>query len=187
MIDLRKHSKAQSAWIILMMCLYSLSLSHCLPLFLSLSLSLYIYIFIYIYHNCIIIVSQLLVPSVFKLVIKCDEKSFSVLSDNCAMESQMIAEPHVKSLLWTKGNSWPNMTLTKSHALVPPKSLPPWWRHQMETFSAWLALCAGNSPVPVNSRHEGQWRRALMFSLIYTWINDWELRRHRGHYDIIVM
>ena len=23
-----------------------------------------------------------------------------------------------------------------------------WWRHQMETFSAWLALCAGNSPVP---------------------------------------
>ena len=24
----------------------------------------------------------------------------------------------------------------------------PWWRHQMETFSAWLAICAGNSPVP---------------------------------------
>ena len=23
-----------------------------------------------------------------------------------------------------------------------------WWRHQMETFSAWLVLCAGNSPVP---------------------------------------
>ena len=23
-----------------------------------------------------------------------------------------------------------------------------WWRHQMETFSALLALCAGNSPVP---------------------------------------
>ena len=24
----------------------------------------------------------------------------------------------------------------------------PWWRHQMETFSALLAICAGNSPVP---------------------------------------
>ena len=24
----------------------------------------------------------------------------------------------------------------------------PWWRHQMETFSALLAVCAGNSPVP---------------------------------------
>ena len=24
----------------------------------------------------------------------------------------------------------------------------PWWRHQMETFFALLAICAGNSPVP---------------------------------------
>ena len=24
----------------------------------------------------------------------------------------------------------------------------PWWRHQMETFSALLAICAGNLPVP---------------------------------------
>ena len=69
-----------------------------------------------------------------------------------------------------------------------------WWRHLMETFSALLALCAGNSPVPVNSPHKGQWRGALMFSLIYAWINDWvnnreagDLRRQRGHYDVIVM
>ena len=69
-----------------------------------------------------------------------------------------------------------------------------WWRHQMETFSALLALCAGNSPVPVNSRHKGQWRGALMFSLICARINDWvnnreagDLRRHRGHYDVSVM
>ena len=27
-------------------------------------------------------------------------------------------------------------------------SLAPWWLHQMETFSALLAICAGNSPVP---------------------------------------
>ena len=26
--------------------------------------------------------------------------------------------------------------------------LSSWWRHQMETFSALLAICAGNSPVP---------------------------------------
>ena len=25
---------------------------------------------------------------------------------------------------------------------------PAWWRHQMETISALLAICAGNSPVP---------------------------------------
>ena len=64
----------------------------------------------------------------------------------------------------------------------------------METFSALLALCAGNSPVPVNSPHKGQWRGALMFSLICAWINNWvnnheadDLRRRRGHYDVNVM
>ena len=64
----------------------------------------------------------------------------------------------------------------------------------METFSTLLALCAGNSPVLVNSPHKGQWRWALMFSLICVWINDWvnnrevgDLRRHRGHYDVNVM
>ena len=41
-----------------------------------------------------------------------------------------------------------------------------WWRHQMKTFSALLAICAGNSPVTVNSQQKGQWRGALMFSLI---------------------
>ena len=46
----------------------------------------------------------------------------------------------------------------------------------------------------MNSPHKGQWRGALMFSLICVWINDWvsnretgDLRRHRGHYDVIVM
>ena len=67
-----------------------------------------------------------------------------------------------------------------------------WWRHQMETFSAWLVLCAGNSPVPVNSPHKGQWRGALMFSLICMngWVNNREagdLRRYPVHYDVIVM
>ena len=69
-----------------------------------------------------------------------------------------------------------------------------WWRHQMETFSTWLALCAGNSPVPVKSPYKGQWRRALMFSLICVWINGLvynreagDLGHHRGHYDVSVM
>ena len=47
---------------------------------------------------------------------------------------------------------------------------------------------------PVNSPHKGQWRGALMFSLICVWINDsvnngeaGDLRRYRIHYDVIVM
>ena len=58
----------------------------------------------------------------------------------------------------------------------------------METVSALLAICAVNSP------HKGQWRGALMLSLIWTRINGWvnnpeagDLRRHRAHYDVIVM
>ena len=64
----------------------------------------------------------------------------------------------------------------------------------METFSALLAICAGNSPVSGEFPHKGQWRGALMFSLICVWINGWvnnreagDLRRHRVHYDVRVM
>ena len=120
----------------------------------------------------------------------------------------------------------------------------------METFSALLAICAGNSPVtgefpaqmasnaenvldawvnnmgatgpiitthdydviqwkhfpcywpfvqgihwsPVNSPRKGQWRGALMFSLICTWMKGWvnnreagDLRCHCAYYDVTVM
>ena len=47
---------------------------------------------------------------------------------------------------------------------------------------------------PVNSPHKGQWRGALMFSLICAWTNNGaingdasDLRRHRAHYDVTVM
>ena len=70
----------------------------------------------------------------------------------------------------------------------------PWWRHQMETFSALLAICAGNSPVPGEFPTQRPVTRALMFSLICVWINDWvnnreagDLRRYRAHYDVSVM
>ena len=43
----------------------------------------------------------------------------------------------------------------------------PWWRHQMETFSALLALCAGTHRWPVNSLHKGQntWSFDVFFDL----------------------
>ena len=47
---------------------------------------------------------------------------------------------------------------------------------------------------PVNSPHKGQWREALMFSLICARINGWvntgeadDLRRHRNHHDVTVI
>ena len=47
---------------------------------------------------------------------------------------------------------------------------------------------------PVNSPHKGQWRGALVFSLICAWIHVLvnsreavDLRRHRAHFDVFVM
>ena len=47
---------------------------------------------------------------------------------------------------------------------------------------------------PVNSRHKGQWRGVLMFSLICVSINGWvnnreavDLKRYRAHYEVTVM
>ena len=54
-------------------------------------------------------------------------------------------------------------------------------------------LC-GEFTRPGDSPHKGQWRGALMFSLICARMSDWvnnreagDLRRHRGHYDVSVM
>ena len=57
------------------------------------------------------------------------------------------------------------------------------------------ALCGeftGRRWIPCT--HKGQWRGALMFSLICAWINGWvnnrgagDLRHHRAHYDVAEM
>ena len=63
-----------------------------------------------------------------------------------------------------------------------------WWREAMEKFSGLLAFMRGIHRSPVNSPHKGQWRGALMFSFVC--VNNREtgyLRRHRVHYDVIVM
>ena len=59
------------------------------------------------------------------------------------------------------------------------------WKH----FPRNWPFVRGIHRSPVNSSHKGQWRGALMFSLINVWRNDWEnnreagdLRRHRAHF-----
>ena len=64
------------------------------------------------------------------------------------------------------------------------------WNH----FSRYWPFVRGIHQSPANSPHKGQWRGAVMFSLICAWINGWvnnreagDLRRHRSHYDVTVM
>ena len=64
----------------------------------------------------------------------------------------------------------------------------------METFSALLAICAGNSPVtgefPAQRPVTRSFDAFCELCLINDWVNNGEggdLRRHRAHYDVIVM
>ena len=64
------------------------------------------------------------------------------------------------------------------------------WKH----FPLNWSFVLGIHQSPVYSRHKGQWRGSLMFSLICAWINGWvdndaagDLRRHRAHFDVTVM
>ena len=64
------------------------------------------------------------------------------------------------------------------------------WKH----FPRYWPFVWGIHRSPVNSPHKGQWRGALMFSLICAGTNIWanngdagDLRRHRAHNDVIVM
>ena len=64
------------------------------------------------------------------------------------------------------------------------------WKH----FLHYWPFVRGVHRSPVNSLHKGQWRGALMFSLICAWLNSWinngeagDLRRNRAHYDITIM
>ena len=64
------------------------------------------------------------------------------------------------------------------------------WKH----FPRYWAFVRGIHRSLVNSPHKGQWRGAVIFSLICAWRNGLvnnryvgALRRHHGHYDVTVM
>ena len=60
----------------------------------------------------------------------------------------------------------------------------------MEYFPRYWPFVGGNSPVTGEFPRNGQWRGALMFSLICARVNNREagdLRRCRTHYDVTVM
>ena len=59
----------------------------------------------------------------------------------------------------------------------------PWWRHQIDTFSALLAICAKASDAEL-------WCFLWSAPWIKGWVHNREagdLRRNRAHYDVIVM
>ena len=91
--------------------------------------------------------------------------------------------------IFARSSSWMidymerSMSCPKHDDVIKWKQFPRYW-----------SFVRGIYRSPVNSPHKGQWRGALMFSLICVWINGWvnnreagDLRRHRAHYDVSVM
>ena len=108
---------------------------------------------------------------------------------NCLLKLCLSYSPSME-VTWSRNISW---DFGRQFWMTDRPSIS-WWRRQMETLSALLAICAGNSPLTLNSPHKGQCRGTLMFSLISAWINGWvnngeagDMRRHCAHYDGIVM
>ena len=82
------------------------------------------------------------------------------------------------------------ITVSVRYASLPST----WWRHRMETFSALLARCAGNSPITGEFPSERPVMRSfdVLFSLRLNKRLSKQSRRrwfetHGFHYDVIVM
>ena len=81
-----------------------------------------------------------------------------------------------------------NLSLFNLYCVCWVCCLYPWWRHQMEIFSALLAICAGKSPVTVEFPSQRAIDAELWYFLwsahrINGWVNSREagdLRRHRS-------
>ena len=113
---------------------------------------------------------------------------------------QINVKPQVNTLLQNICSPHGIYFITKCDYMLEPVIhqrkklwLASWWRHQMETFSALLALCEGISPGTGEFPSQSQWRGILTFSLIWArtngWVNhrdDGDLRRHCAYYDVTV-
>ena len=106
----------------------------------------------------------------------------SVMASPITSISIVCSLPVVRGIQW-----WP---------VDSPHKGPVTWINviKWKNFLSYRPFVRGIHRSPVNSLHKGQWRGALMFSLICAWTNSWgnngnvgDFRCHRTHYDIIVM
>ena len=136
------------------------------------------------------------------------------LRDHCIHRSRIPLTSPRRRLTWpmltsrcvsVEGRSRPNPTssIHWPHPIVTISSWPlgrRWEKVRHDDVIKWKHLSRhwlyvrGIHRSPVNSPYKGQWRGAVMSSLICAWINVWvnnreasELRCHRAYYDFTVM
>ena len=114
------------------------------------------------------------------------------------IRSPLAAPDHLQPFYQLCSINWSLFSTRKNlnylHDINARNDWQSWWRHQMEAFLRYWPFVRGINRSPVNSRQKGQWRGALMFSLICARTNTWanhrdagDLRRHCFHYDVTVM
>ena len=106
-------------------------------------------------------------------------------------ENQVYRRPSYCDYIWPQFDR--HIFLSYGH-LVNWLIAYAWWRHQREHFPRYWPFVRGIHWSPVNSPYKGQWRWALMSSLICARISGWvnngeagDLRRHHAHYDVNIM
>ena len=119
----------------------------------------------------------------------CSPSSF-LHSDYCILMVSILSQLQTERLMEIYGEGVSSLspsafsTTGISHDdVIKRKHFPRYW-----------PFVQGIHQSPVKSPHKGQWRGALMFSLICVWINGLvnnrkagDLRYYRTHYDVIVM
>ena len=128
----------------------------------------------------------------------CDLQTSSFLSYYLFFFSHEDISVTTNQRIITETVTCPSSVFRLEHLAHDMGTLPHHWPHddviKWEQFPRNWPFVRGIHRSPVNSPHKGQWRGPLMFSLICLWINAWvntreagDLRRHRAHYDVILM
>ena len=101
----------------------------------------------------------------------------------------LLAETDILSSIWTRVEPFCQLSSCSSMETNIDDDVIKW-----KNFPRYWPFVLGIYRPSMNSPHEGQWRGALMFSMICTsmngWVNNREaggLRRHRAHYAVTVM
>ena len=132
-------------------------------------------------------------PSITKICLKITYLKFHLNLPGANELNAMM--PHMSPRQWQYNPEQRYNKMSDDHAPQnnEPVKISSWWRHQMEKLSALLAICAGNAPVIGEFHAQRPVRRSfdVFFDLrLNKRLNNREagdLRRHRAHYDVIVM
>ena len=109
--------------------------------------------------------------------------SWNVLPETTSQCTRVDASVKAARTLSKYKDSFPDVEISIHDDVIK-------WKH----FLRYRPFVRGIHRSTVNSLRKGQWRGALMFSLIGAWTKSWvnnrhagDLRRHRAHYGVTVI